>query len=285
VGRIDSAITAQVSGTGAPISVTSDPTGSYTITGLPAGTYLVDFRGCSAATQGNIHQWYPNVLDSSAATAVTVAANGTTAGINATLASGGSIAGTVTDSGGAVANICVEAIPTGTGIAQPPAAATDSAGRYSLAGLAGGSYTVTFSDCTGGLHLQQYFNGQSDPATATPVQVAAGIATTAINASLTSGSAISGKVTSASSGAPLPGICVDVFPSGGTVPIASTAAAGDGTYRVGPISPGGYKVAFSDCVGGGHTTQWANNQPSQSTANVITVTGGQTSGVNAALTP
>jgi hypothetical protein len=178
----------------------------------------------------------------------------------------------------------VEAISTAT-VAQPPAAATDSAGHYSLLGLAGGGYTLTFSDCTGGLHLQQYYNGQSDPAASTVVQVTAGSATTGINASLASGGAISGKVTSASSGAPLPGICVDVFPSGGAVPIASTAAGGDGTYRVGPITPGGYNVEFSDCAGGGHTTQWANNQPSQSTANVITLTGGQTSGVNAALSP
>lgn len=281
------------------------PTGSYTVEfvdcsggnhmpkwynaqgGLSSANTVAVTAGCSAATQGVIHQWYSNALDPSTAAVVTVAANATTAGINATLAAGGSIAGTVTDSAAApLANICVEAIPTGTGIAQPPAAATDSAGHYSLPGIASGSYTVSFSDCTGGLRIQQYFNGQPDPAASTTVQVTAGSATTGINASLTSGGAISGKVTSASGGAPLPGICIDVFPSGGTVPIDSTAAAGDGTYRLSRLPAGDYSAEFSDCVGGGHTTQWANNQSSQATANVITVTGGlTTSGVNAALGP
>ena len=67
---------------------------------------------------------------------------------------------------------------------------TDSTGHYSLPGVPTGTYTVTFSDCTGGQHLQQYFNGQSDPAATTAVAVTAGSSTTGINATLASGGAI-----------------------------------------------------------------------------------------------
>lgn len=280
-------VSAQPTTTGATTSVTTDPAGSYTITGLPAGSYLVDFRSCSAATQGDVHQWYSNAFDSSTATAVTVAANATTTGVNVTLAAGGSIAGTVRDASGApLANICVDAQPNGTGIAEPFGALTDSAGHYSIPAVATGSYTVNFGDCTGGLHLRQYFNGQSDPSTASAVSVTAPSSVTGVNATLMSGGAIAGTVTDAGSGTPLPGICVDIFGAGAAPLIDTTTTAADGSYRIGPLPPAGYNLKFLDCRGGGHTTQWANNRSSQAAADVITVTGGQTaSGVNAALSP
>lgn len=283
----DVCVSARPASIGAPVTATSDPSGSYTITGLPAGSYLVDFRSCSAATRGDIHQWFSNALDSSTAVAVTVAANATTTSINAALAAGGSITGTVTDSSGAaLANICVDAQPNGTGIAEPLGAVTDAAGHYSIPGVPTGSYVASFSDCTGGLHLLQYFNGQSDRSTATAVQVTAPNTSTGINATMASGGAITGTVTSAGSGAALPGICVDVFPAGGAAPLDTTTTAPDGSYRIGPLPNGGYNVEFSDCRGGGHTMQWANNKPSQAAADVISLTAGQTvSGVNAALSP
>jgi len=283
----DLCVSAQSTTTGAQTSTTTDPSGSYAIKGLTGGSYLVDFRSCSTATQGNVHQWYSNALDSSTATSVTVAPSATTSGINATLASGGSIAGTVTSaSGSPLPNICVDAQPNGTSIAQPLGTVTDSAGNYSIPGIATGSYTVSFDDCTGGLHQLQYFNGSSDPSTASAVAVTAPNSTTGINATLASGGAVAGTVTDAGTGTPLPGICVDVYAAGAAPLIDTTTTAADGTYRIGSLPPAGYNVNFLDCRGGGHTTQWANNKPNQGAADVITLTAGQTTtGVNAALSP
>lgn len=66
----------------------------------------------------------------------------------------------------------------------------------------------------------------------------------------------------------------------------STFTDASGIYRLAQLAAGSYNVAFIDCAGGGHTTQWANNQASQASASTITVTAGTTTGsVNAALSP
>ena len=155
---------------------------------------------------------------------------------------------------------------------------------YSIPGIATASYTVSFDDCTGGLHLLQYFNGQADPSAASAVAVTAPNTVSAINAKLAGGGAIAGTVTDAGSGTPLPGVCVDVFAAGSAPLFDTTTTAADGSYRMGPLPPAGYNVEFLDCRGGGHTTQWANNKASQAAADVITVIAGQAAtGVNAAL--
>jgi hypothetical protein len=281
----DICVSAQPVGGGSPTSATSDPTGAYTVANLPPGNYLVDFNSCTSANAGFEHEWYPNGFSASTATPISVSANTTTGGINASLGTGGSISGTVTDTAAvALPNICVIARPASSSIAPPHAAITNAAGQYSLPGLASGTYSVAFSDCLGGPHLSQYFNGQPDGSTATMVQMTAPSQVLAINAQLATGGTISGTVTDLASGTPLEGICVDAFGPGASAPLRSAFTDARGSYHLGPLAGGSYNVDFVDCAGGGHTTQWANGQASQATATTITVSaGGSTGNVNAQL--
>ncbi len=82
--------------------------GTYTISGLAAGDYRVQF----SAPMGSdlITEYYSDTTNYSAATPVTVTAGNTTSDIDAQLATGGKITGRVTDrNGNPVPNVSVSA--------------------------------------------------------------------------------------------------------------------------------------------------------------------------------
>ena len=67
--------------------------------------------------------------------------------------------------------------------------------------------------------------------------------------------------------------------------MGSTTTAADGTYSITDLGSGNYDVEFSGGCGypGNVGQQWYDNQISQSSASVVTVTTGSTTSVNAAL--
>src|SRR5665647_3324646 len=123
--------------------------GTYTVTGLPAGTdYQVCFDGYFATggasdALGYLSQCYNNLPLSGTHTPVTVTAGGTTV-TNAALALGGAVSGTVTDAGGThhgLANVAVSVHSASVSISVKTAAD----GSYSIAGLSTGTdYQVCF---------------------------------------------------------------------------------------------------------------------------------------------
>jgi hypothetical protein len=173
--------------------------GTYTVTGLPAGTdYQVCFDGYFATggasdSLGYLGQCYNNQPRLGTSTPVTVTADTTTAGTDAALAVGGAVSGTVTDAGGThhgLAQVGVEV--TSVSNATPLVGVLTAAdGNYSIAGLSTGTdYRVCFhgSSATGGSsdatgYVNQCYNNQpfSSP---TPVSVTAGANTTGTNAVL-----------------------------------------------------------------------------------------------------
>lgn len=263
---------------------TTGATGTYALTGLPPGTYTVRFSDCHlpASYAG---QAYQNATELSGATPVTVNSGAATSGIDATLAAGGSISGTVIDGSGApLPGICV--------IANDPyldfgygAATTAADGTYTIGGLPAGSYTVRFVDCT---HtparvVTQWFDGVTIASAATPVVVSGTATTTGIDAMMASGGGISGTVSNSSS-AVLAGICVSAT-DGLHTGTATTAA--DGTYTIGGLAPGQYVVEFSDCsIPAVYTTQWYQGVQigGYSTPPVTVSSGTTTSGIDASLT-
>jgi hypothetical protein len=86
--------------------------GSYTITGLPSGSYRV-----GAWASDYVTEFYDNVYDSDAATAVSVTAPDATSNINFTLGPAGSISGTVLDqdTGGLLADASTGSIDLDVG--------------------------------------------------------------------------------------------------------------------------------------------------------------------------
>lgn len=175
----------QIDGFGANFG-NSGTNGTFTITNLPAGKYLVYIgdSGCGPIYGNLTPQWYENAATSDKATVVSVSARRVTTLATVTLASNGAISGTVTGQGGVpVAGICVTA--TTALSPEPEVAVSGAGGTFSLLGLTPSNYRVKFSSgCGASGYLTQWWNGKASAATANTVKVTAATTTTDINASL-----------------------------------------------------------------------------------------------------
>ena len=234
--------------------------GEYTITSLDTGEYTLKF---SAATY--VPQYYNGKAEASEATPVSVTAGATTASINAVLQLGGKITGTVTDAfaGKAVVGALVCASPSvGIGCAT-----TNSAGEYTITGLATGEYTIKFSAAT---YDPQYYNGKAEVSEATPVTVKAGGAKSGVNAALRPSGEISGKVTDAATKNAIAGAKVCAAGAAGEA-CGLTNEAGE--YALTGLDSGEYTVKFVA----------ATYVPQYYSGNVSIKAGGATTGINAAL--
>jgi len=133
-------------GTSSPSTASN---GTYGIGGLAPGGYRIKFSQCVGSVT-YASEYYNNTLDFGAGAIVSVTADTTISGINASLAIGGSISGTVVAdaTGSPLAGICVSAqlVSSNSSISRPTTAAD---GSYTIAGLAAGSYKLRFSDCVG----------------------------------------------------------------------------------------------------------------------------------------
>jgi hypothetical protein len=298
-------VTSQSTGTGALALTAAD--GTYTVTGLPAGTdYQVCFEASAAkggsSASGYIDRCYDN-QPLETPTLVTATLGVPTTGIDAALAKASAIKGLVTDAGGThhgLANVEVQVISSSTGAGGGATTAAD--GSYTVTGLpAGTDYQVcfyTWSGATGGSsdqtgYVEQCYANQPTSGTPTPVAVTTGAIKTGINAALAGAGAVSGTVTDA--GGTLHGLAnvdVQVFsPSTNAGGAAMTAA--DGTYTVTGLPAGtDYQVCFytwSGATGGssdatGYLEQCYDNQPTlNETTPVAVTTGAITPGINAAL--
>ena len=266
--------------------------GTYTIGGIASGSYDVMFSNCSNGSLNYEAQWYNGTSSGTSsqanATSVTVGSTPVT-GINASLAAGETISGTVTDSSGStIKGICVMAVSTSSGPGTPGqsyGSQTSSGGTYTIGGIASGSYDVMFSNCSNGSlnYEAQWYNGTSSgtssQANATSVTVSP---TPVINidASMAAGETISGTVTDASGTTGIQGICVVAVPAstGSGTPGQSygTQTSSGGTYTIAGVVPGSYDVLFSNCSNGSlnYQTQWysTSSPGTSSQANATSVT-------------
>lgn len=220
--------------------------GRYLIANLPPSPYDISF-GCG----GYGTQYYP--AQPGFATSSLVAVNaGVTTRVSARLSRAGGITGTVTRKGGTpLASACVEAVPEGTGSLSMSIAFTNQKGRYRLGGLAPGRYLVQFSDCTDkGRFGSQWYRRKMRESAATPVGVIAGQTVRGINALVTAGGSITGRVTGPS-GRPAREICVFALSSAAQAAAGQTDAFGQtgksGRYRLHGLSTGRWSLEFVPC--------------------------------------
>ena len=262
----------------------TDADGDYTIAGLNPATYTVEFAPGSGANY--LPQYYSAQTTASAANQVSVTSGQTTQSVNAALAAGGEISGTVTAASGGTpeAGIYVEAYTSAGGFAG--SATTDVSGHYTIVGLPTGSYDLQFSAGSGQAYAAQWYNASATQSGATNVAVTVGMLTPGINAAMQAYGAISGTVTDASSHVGLAEIEVDVYAADGT-DIATAFTNADGTYSVGGLPAGSYKVEFSNPGGGNagdYEPQYYSGQATLgAAAAVVVTTGATTTNINAAL--
>ena len=232
--------------------------GTYTIAGIAAGTYNVQFSDYGAVYS---REYWHDQTSIDTATPVVVVDGDVTSGIDAALEQT-SISGTVTDSlGGPLAGIIVAA----GGQVAYGSTVTAADGTYTITGLNTDTVTVQFFDYSA-VYWSEYWINQASVDTATPLTLTRGTATPNINATLEQTS-ISGRVTNGS-GQPIAGISVAAL---GVSSYGSTFTAADGTYTITGLNTDTYSVQFYDYTGTYSGETW-NDQASLDTATPLTLT-------------
>jgi hypothetical protein len=160
----------------------TDGKGEYTVEGLTAGRYKVEFFAGFESTQNFVRQFYKGqpTLASAEVVEVVIGEPALSEKIDAKMEVGGEIEGTVTDvtTHKALSNAIVVAVGVGE---VGGFAFTNSNGQYTILGLATGSYKVEFF-APG--YVTQYYNNQPSLALANPVEVIQGHAALGVSAAL-----------------------------------------------------------------------------------------------------
>lgn len=252
--------------------------GTYTVAGLPSGSYRLQF---SAAGHAPAFSGGANSLALAAASVV--AAGAVTSGVDVQLQPGATISGTVTGPGGVgLGGISVSAFDAAG--AQRATAVTAPDGRYSLTDLAAGSFRVSFRGESSGLdeldYAPQFFPGQTGLAAATAVAVAAGATVGGIDAQLSAGGSISGTVTDGSGLPPIDMFQVNVIDPDGSL-VADALVEPDGTYTVGALATGTYRLLFEPMLEyGGYQSQYLGGATLAAASGVSVTAGATTANVD-----
>lgn len=229
-------VTVTLAGTNIMAEATTNASGRYAIGGLPAGAYQVDFTPDPETQAEYLSEIYNQQFDAASANLVAVAAGAVTPNINATLTIGGAISGRVlaADTGEGLSGV-VAAISVGD---DDPIdeVVTDDNGEYLSDALPTGSYKVTFLPPDGD---PAYIQGVY----ATPVGVVAPEETPNINATLSLGGQIRGRVTAAGTVNGLADVNVEVYTAEGDL-LTSTFTDADGNYATSGLRSGSYKLLF-----------------------------------------
>ncbi|MDQ0576292.1 FG-GAP-like repeat-containing protein [Agromyces albus] len=144
-----------------------DQNGDYSIK-VPAGTYVVGFNQVRELLPQYLPEFWEDKPDRASADEIVLAAGETRAGIDATLALGGTISGRISRPDGPVeewaANAVLWMLNDGTWeIVVPYAGRTDADGEYSFRGLHPGTYKVQFNERGG---VVEYYDNVQDLASA-----------------------------------------------------------------------------------------------------------------------
>jgi hypothetical protein len=256
----------------------TDRRGRYSIDGLSTGQYTLEFDPCIGGT----------ALAGQIKAGVHVVAGHVVRSVNEQIGLGGSISGTTSAilAGGPkpAPGTCIDALPLSP-TASGSITFSFQGGNFTATNLAPGQYVLLAGDpsCSS--------NAPSLSArVSSTIQVTAGKTTAGVSLGLHVTGAIAGVVRGPG-GRPVAGICAEAVPlSGGLgviglgVSVGVTVAAG-GSYRIGDLQPGPYKVRFTvGCGATGYATRWYKNARTSKSATVVKVSAATvTTGINAAL--
>ena len=263
-GGLDNANVIAVRTDGTLASIPTDATGAFTLKQMLPGTYRL-------YTQDGSGDWVDEIWDNIPCTVscATLLADGAGAGIEVTavpvtgkdfvLAPAGHITGTVIDAQTTTPlNLYVVGAFNADGI-QVTMTATNASGVYTLGHLAPGSYYV--ATLTNTTHENGVWNNLLPPrcgfhcetdeisSQGALIIASAGATTPNINFTLPRLGSITGTVTMDAAGSPpLPGVNVLAYDAQGVL-LGSVLTIADGTYSIGGLSAGTYKVLTAITAG------------------------------------
>jgi hypothetical protein len=272
----------------------TDVSGSYVTTiPLPAGRYLLHFAPvdviaglcCDRYTGLSSAYLAAYAGGASAVEGATPLSIATGASVTAdmVLARGGTISGRVTSAGVGIDRAAVVVY----NLLDEPLLETvaDPSGRYRTPGLPAGRYRLQFS---AGGYQASYSGGSATLASAAVIDVGSSSATPNIDAVLTAGGTISGRVTAADSGQGLSGVVVFLHDAAGNRTQSVTTRA-DGSYNTSPVPAGNYRVEYDTTQDlydtGGYISAFHGGSTLANATAVTVTSGAETSGIDAALAP
>jgi hypothetical protein len=248
--------------------------GQYSFSGLPSGNYRVNFiyeSLIALSPYGYQSEWYNNKTGFDSANNVSIGATG----INASLADGGSISGTVVDGNGAgIYGAQVNVFRNDSSHSNVGSATTSFDGTYTVKGLPAGSYKVSFDRpfVTCGTI---WYNAKSAFSAATPVAVTVVEDTPGIDATFPGGTIV-GTVRDDVTLSPLPDVSVTVYnATSGIILPTFTMTDGSGNYSIG-LPAGSYKLLFNETSSGDYISVWYDSVFTKSAATAVSVADGQT---------
>lgn len=157
--------------------------GQYTISGLPAGEYIVEFSDPPESALDYVRQYFDEQTSATAATLVPVVVGETSSGVDARLQLGGRVSGRVTSAFvGPLANVLVCALASASEAVD--CALSNRDGEYVIAGIPAGSYVVGFD--AGKPYLLQYYNDKTSFSDAQAVVVTVDNLSSGVDASMRS---------------------------------------------------------------------------------------------------
>ena len=241
--------------------------GSYKVLGLPSGTYYAHFRSYGGDW---LPQWWNNKQSLQEATPITVTDGQALTGINAVLAKGASIRGTILNGKGNPVPACVR-VYAGLSDDDAGSACTNDAGEYIVGGLTAGSYQILFDPYSGD-YARQWWDGQARRATAWSLSL--GQATQEVaNATLLKGGTLTGVVTD-EQGDPVGGVEVRAYT--GPDDYSRTAVTdGRGRYTMMGLDDEDYRL---QAVPGSSrldlVPEWFDDKSGYASADVVSVANG-----------
>ncbi|HET7455367.1 MAG TPA: carboxypeptidase-like regulatory domain-containing protein [Solirubrobacterales bacterium] len=263
--------------------VGTDSGGHYSLTGLPPAQYVLHF----SARVGNpryVDEYYDDTILFEEADLVTLGSADDSRQIDAELAEGGTVTGTLTDEAtkAPVEGMAACAWPPGGFYQRCDFSGAD--GFYEIEGLPSGDYVVEYDGWDRVNYIREFYEDAENLAQATDVSVLAPATVSGIDDEVARGAEILGHVSETSSGAPVEGAMV-------CAPLASAGeddfntncnwTDASGNYAIRGLRAGTYVVGFDLEFGGGPfggltVGQWWKEVATRSEATPLELTTPQT---------
>jgi protocatechuate 3,4-dioxygenase beta subunit len=254
--------------------------GRFRFDQIQPGRYSVVFYGGCGNEGSYAPQWFRGRAKAFNAARVTLRGGKLTSGIDAAMRPGSGISGVVTSKAGlSLGRICIGAYTPNEatylfGVFGDFYNGQTRHGVYQISNLAAGQYQIVFFSCGSGPGwASRWYRSAATLRGAGLLDVPAATTVTGVNATLTRGGAISGKVR-APTGRPFSFTCI-IATNLATGASESTEAGSFPSglavgYGIGGLAPGRYRVEFEDC-GGGSPTQWYSRKSRPAAADPVTV--------------